>query len=111
MGISIYLSGEKDGKGHTEEKGIMKMAVLLVVEPYRLIRIYRRLRGPYCINQQGDDGGSKNSYQTALRYNPEDSHLRTHRHQNLSSHYTSVIQEAKFMFTYMFHEPSLAVII
>jgi hypothetical protein len=27
-----------------------------------------------------------NFYQTAWRYNPEDSHLRTHRRENLKSH-------------------------
>jgi hypothetical protein len=27
-----------------------------------------------------------NFYQTTWRYNPEDSHLRTHRHENLKSY-------------------------
>jgi hypothetical protein len=27
-----------------------------------------------------------NFYQTTRRYNPEDSHLRTHRHENLKSY-------------------------
>jgi hypothetical protein len=31
-----------------------------------------------------------NFYQTARRYNPEDSHLRTHRRENLKSHLYSV---------------------
>jgi hypothetical protein len=28
-----------------------------------------------------------NFYKTARRYNPEDSHLRTHRRENLKSYY------------------------
>jgi hypothetical protein len=30
---------------------------------------------------------SVNFYQTTQRYNPEDSHLRTHRHENLKSYH------------------------
>jgi hypothetical protein len=30
-----------------------------------------------------------NFYQTTRRYNPEDSHLRSHRRENLKSYYTS----------------------
>jgi hypothetical protein len=35
-----------------------------------------------------------NFYQTIRRYNPEDSHLRTHRRENLKS-YNSSINELK----------------
>jgi hypothetical protein len=31
-----------------------------------------------------------NFYQTTRRYNPEDSHLRTHRRENLRSNYNSI---------------------
>jgi hypothetical protein len=32
-----------------------------------------------------------NFYQTTRRYNPEDSHLRTHRRENLKSYVTNVL--------------------
>jgi hypothetical protein len=32
-----------------------------------------------------------NFYQTTRRYNPEGSHLRTHRRENLKSYFTSLI--------------------
>jgi hypothetical protein len=34
-----------------------------------------------------------NFYQTTWRYNPEDSHLRTHRRENLKSYEAVVVQE------------------
>jgi hypothetical protein len=34
----------------------------------------------------GTSETSINFYQTTRRYNPEDSHLRTHRHENLKSY-------------------------
>jgi hypothetical protein len=34
---------------------------------------------------------SVNFYQTTRRYNPEDSHLRTYRRDNLKSYYVNVI--------------------
>jgi hypothetical protein len=53
-----------------------------------LIDAYRRFRGACCLHHQGDDGlislmmeaastseMSVNVFQTAWRYNPEDSHL------------------------------------
>jgi hypothetical protein len=42
---------------------LSKMAVFWVVAPCRLVEVYQRFRGPSC--------------------NPEDSHLRTHRRENL----------------------------
>jgi hypothetical protein len=57
----------------------MKMAVFWVVEPCSLIEVYQRLRGPCCLHHQG-------FYQTTRRYNPEDSHLRTHPRENLKSY-------------------------
>jgi hypothetical protein len=32
-----------------------KMAVCWVVAPCRLVRVYRRFRGPYCLHHQGDE--------------------------------------------------------
>jgi hypothetical protein len=51
-------------------------AVFWVVPPCSLVEVYQRFRGPCCLHHQGDDGG----------YNPEDSHLRTHRRENLKSY-------------------------
>jgi hypothetical protein len=33
-----------------------------------------------------------NFYQTTRRYNPEDSHFRTHRRENLKSYFVGVVQ-------------------
>jgi hypothetical protein len=43
-----------------------------------------------------------NFYQTTRRYNPEDSHLRTHRRENLKSYevYVNVINPAVLMVLY-----------
>jgi hypothetical protein len=32
-----------------------------------------------------------NFYQTTLRYNPEDSHLRTHRREKIKSYFVSIL--------------------
>jgi hypothetical protein len=64
----------------------MKIAVFWVVAPCSLVEVYQRFRGPCCLHHPGDrpdDGGSK----TTRRYNPEDSHLRTHRRENLKSYF------------------------
>jgi hypothetical protein len=37
-----------------------------------------------------------NFYQTTRRYNPEDSHLRTHRRQNLKSYLLIIITAKTF---------------
>jgi hypothetical protein len=69
----------------------MKMAVFWVVAPCSPVEIYQRFRGPV----GPDDAGRfalmmeaattsetlVNFYQTTRRYNPEDSHLRTHRRE------------------------------
>jgi hypothetical protein len=34
-----------------------------------------------------------NFYQTTRRYNPEDSHLRTHRRENLKSYFKKYVQD------------------
>jgi hypothetical protein len=51
------------------------------------MNVYQYFRGPYSLHHQGD-GGSKdlNFYHTKRRYKPEDSHLHTHRHENLRSY-------------------------
>jgi hypothetical protein len=45
------------------------MAVFWVVAPCSLVEVYRRFRGPCCLHHQG-----------------EDSHLRTHRRENLKTY-------------------------
>jgi hypothetical protein len=55
------------------------MAVFWVVVPCSLVEVYQRFRGPCCLHHQGDR-------QTTRRYNPEDSHLYTHRRENLKSY-------------------------
>jgi hypothetical protein len=50
-------------------KRIMKMAVFWVVAPCSLVEVYRRFRGICSLHHQG-----------------EDSHLHTHRHENLKSY-------------------------
>jgi hypothetical protein len=43
---------------------------------------------------------SVNFYQTTRRYNPEDSHLRTHRRENLKSYEISLVYNVlKFVFS------------
>jgi hypothetical protein len=50
------------------------MAVFWVVVPCSVVEVYQRFRSPCCLHHQD---------QTTRRYNPEDSHLRTHRRENL----------------------------
>jgi hypothetical protein len=80
----------------------MKMAVFWIVAPCILVEVYQRFRGPCCLHHQGDESLMMtinlmmeaertsetlvNFYQTTQRYNPEDSHLRTHRRENLNSY-------------------------
>jgi hypothetical protein len=47
-----------------------------------------------------------NFYQTTWRYNPDDSHLRTHRRENLKS-YLTLIGFAPFEFYVAFFLPKL----
>jgi hypothetical protein len=56
------------------------MAVFWVVVPCSLVEVYIRFRGPCCLHHQGDDR------QTTQCCNPEDSHLCTHRRENLKSY-------------------------
>jgi hypothetical protein len=71
-----------------------KMAVFWVVVPCSLVEVYQRFRGPCCLSHQGDlmmeasrtPETLVNFYQTTRQYNPEDSHLRTHRRENLKSY-------------------------
>jgi hypothetical protein len=76
--------------------GITKMAVFWVVAPCSLVEVYQRFRGPCCLHHQGD------------RYNPEDSHLRTHRRENLKSYLESLLFSAKH-FIYLRFEVLTAV--
>jgi hypothetical protein len=75
------------------------MAVFWVVPPCSLVDVYKRFRGSCCLHHQGDgllialmmeaartSETLVNIYQTTRRYNPEDSHLLTHRRENLKSH-------------------------
>jgi hypothetical protein len=74
-----------------------KMAVFWVVAPCSLVEVYQRFRGPCCFHHQDDrpqaarsSDSLVNFYQTTRRYNPEDSHLRTHRRENLNLYLESV---------------------
>jgi hypothetical protein len=64
------------------------MAVSSVVAPCGLVEDYKRFRGP-CLALMMEAARTSetlvNFYQTTRRYNPEDSHLRTHRRENLES--------------------------
>jgi hypothetical protein len=72
------------------------MAVFWVVAPCSLVEVYQRFREPCCLHHQDNEAlmmeaartseTSVNFYQTTWRYNPEDSHLRTHRRENLKSY-------------------------
>jgi hypothetical protein len=52
----------------------MMMAVFWVVAPCRLVWVYQRFRGLYCLHHQGEEPVI-NSYQSTWCYNPEDSHF------------------------------------
>jgi hypothetical protein len=83
---------------------LLKMAVFWVV-PCSMVEAYQRFRGPCCLHHQGDRPVVAPCSAIALmmeaartpetlvdfcqatrRYNPEDSHLRTHRRENLKSY-------------------------
>jgi hypothetical protein len=59
------------------------MAVFWVVAPCSLVEVYQRFRGTCCLHHQG--------YRPMRRYNPEDSHIRTHRRENLKSYLNNCI--------------------
>jgi hypothetical protein len=80
----------------------MKMAVFWVVAPFTLVEVYQRLRGPCCLHHQGDEYSSPfetlvNFYQTARRYNPEDSHLLTKYEHQTSANNKYCIAAIKFL--------------
>jgi hypothetical protein len=50
------------------------MAVFWVVAPCRLVGVYRRFRGMYCLQHQGDGSSLVNSHQSTRRCNPADGH-------------------------------------
>jgi hypothetical protein len=69
------------------------MAVFWLVAPCNLVEVYQRFRGPCCLHNQAlmmeatrTSETFVNFYQTTRRYNPEDSHLRIHRRENLKSY-------------------------
>jgi hypothetical protein len=87
---------------HRRER-FLKMAVFWAVAPYRLVWVYRRFRGLYCLHHQGGESRgetlinwmmeaeqtsetSVNSYQSTRRYNLADGLLHTHRRENLKSY-------------------------
>jgi hypothetical protein len=75
-----------------------KMAVFWVVASCRLVRVYQCFSGLYCFHHQDDETSETlmNSYQSTRRYNPEDSHLHSHRRENLKSnpfHYSCKPEE------------------
>jgi hypothetical protein len=74
------------------------MAVSCGTAPCGLVEFYPRLKGTCCPKHQGDElitmtleaeitsETSVNVYQATRCNNPEDSHLRTHRRENLKSY-------------------------
>jgi hypothetical protein len=72
----------------------MNMAVSWVVAPCSLVGVYQLFRGPCCLHHHialimeaaRTSETLVNFYQTTRRYNPEDSHLHTHRRENLKSY-------------------------
>jgi hypothetical protein len=71
----------------------LKMAVFWVVAPCSVVEVYQRFRGTFFLHHQitlmmevaSTSETSVNFYQTTQCYNPEDSHLRTCRCENLES--------------------------
>jgi hypothetical protein len=65
----------------------MDMAVFWVVTPCSLVEVYQLFRGIIRMMEAARTSETLvNFYQTTRRYNPEDSHLRTHRRENLKSY-------------------------
>jgi hypothetical protein len=80
------------------------MAVFWFVAPCRLVSVYQRFRGLYCLHHQVDEWTFAlmmepvqtsetfvNSHQSTRRYKPEDSHLHSHRRENLKSYNPKVL--------------------
>jgi hypothetical protein len=61
----------------------VKMAVFWVVASCILVEVYQRFRGTCCLHLMMEAERTSetlvNFYQTIRRYNPEDSHIHTHR--------------------------------
>jgi hypothetical protein len=75
------------------------MAAFRAVARCGQARVYQRFKRPYCLHHQDDERiialmmeavqtseTLVNSHQSTRRYNPEDSHLRTHRRENFKSY-------------------------
>jgi hypothetical protein len=72
-----------------ENKFRVTMAVFWVVTPCSLVEVYRRFRDAMIVlmmEAASNTETSVNFYQTTWRNNPEDSHPRTRRRENLKSH-------------------------
>jgi hypothetical protein len=61
-----------------------KMAVFWVMAPCSLVEVYRFIA--LMMEAARTSETSVNFYQTTWRHNPEDSHLRIHRRENLKSY-------------------------
>jgi hypothetical protein len=80
------------------------MANFWVVALYSLVEDYQHFRGACCLHHHHQAASiialmmeaastsemSVNFYQTAQHNNPEDSHLHTHHHENLKSHFIQI---------------------
>jgi hypothetical protein len=71
----------------------MKMAVFWVVAPCSLVEVYQRIA--LMMEATRTSETLVNFYQTTRRFNPEDSHLRTHRRENLKSYYVCIMVSKK----------------
>jgi hypothetical protein len=71
---------------------LLNIAVSWVVAPCSLVEVYRRFRGACCRHHKAN----VNFYQTARRYNPEDSHIHTRRRENLKS-YCTIVRSSVFL--------------
>jgi hypothetical protein len=102
------------------------MVFFWVKAPCNLVEVYHRFRGPCCLHHQGDEQAARgllialmmeaagtsetlvNFYRTTRRYNPEDSHLRTHRRENLKSYYIQVINGSlKIIFIILYEHQTI----
>jgi hypothetical protein len=63
----------------------MKMAVFWVVAPCSLVEVYQRFIA-LMMEAARTSETLVNFYQTTWHYKPEDSHLHTHRRENLKSY-------------------------
>jgi hypothetical protein len=63
-------------------------AVSSKVVIYRQLHSYRKFRAMIALMMEAVQTSETlvNSYQSSQRYNPEDSHLHTHRRENLKSY-------------------------